>query len=95
MMDIGTTSAARIIASVARLSCREDICHHCCTADEAEGGNAATTGADSGPSTGEAIAQGIGAEKERVISPELRQLLSRKVVTMNKSETAESGGGVG
>lgn len=56
--------------------------------------NAATTGADAGPSTGKAVAQGIGAEKEKVISPELRMLLSRKVVVLEKAAVVESGGGV-
>ncbi|KAL2007367.1 hypothetical protein VTN00DRAFT_8805 [Thermoascus crustaceus] len=40
----------------------------------------------SGSSIGQAVAQGIDAEKEkeRVISPELRQLLSREVITVDK-----------
>lgn len=40
----------------------------------------------SGSSVGQAVAQGIDAvqEKERVISPELRQLLSREVITVDK-----------
>ena len=33
--------------------------------------------------------------KEKVISPELRQLLSRKVEVLDKAEVAEHGGGVG
>ncbi|SLM36877.1 gtpase-activating protein gyp7 [Lasallia pustulata] len=53
-----------------------------------------TTGADAGSSTGKAVAQGIGAEKEKVVSPELRQLLSRKVVALKKKAVVESGGGV-
>ena len=63
---------------------------------------AATTGADAsssssssaGPSVGKAVAQGIGAEKEKVVSTELRQLLGRKVVVLDKTKVVESGGGV-
>ena len=46
---------------------------------------------------GKAVAQGIGAEKkeERLISPELRGLLSRKVIVLDKKDIVESGGGVG
>lgn len=65
---------------------------------ETENGNgkpsAATTGANAGPSVGKAVAQGIAAEKEKVISPELRALLSRKVVLLEKNAVVESGGGV-
>ncbi|KAL2351379.1 rab-GTPase-TBC domain-containing protein [Cryomyces antarcticus] len=47
---------------------------------------------------GDAVAQGIGAEKEReeekVISPELRALLSRKVPKLDKKEVLEHGGGI-
>lgn len=45
--------------------------------------------------TGEHIAAGIGAEKEKVISPELRALLSREVPKLDKKEVREHGGGVG
>lgn len=44
---------------------------------------------------GQAVANGIGAEKEKVISPELRTLLSRKVEKLDKTEVREHGGGVG
>lgn len=44
---------------------------------------------------GDHVAEGIGAEKERVISPELRVLLSREVPKLDKSEVREHGGGVG
>ena len=55
-----------------------------------------TTGTDAGSSIGKAVAKGIGAEgkEERVISEELRGLLSRKVVVLDKQEVVESGGGV-
>ena len=56
--------------------------------------DATATGADAGTAIGKAVAQGIDAEKEKVISPELRQLLSRKVVKLDKPAVAESGGGV-
>lgn len=36
-----------------------------------------------------------GKAKEKVISPELRQLLSRKVEILDKKDVAEHGGGVG
>ncbi len=45
--------------------------------------------------TGDAIAQGIGAEKEKVISPELRILLSKELPKLDKHEVREHGGGVG
>jgi len=45
-------------------------------------------------SVGDAVAKGIGgAEKEKIISPELRQLLSRNIVTVSKTEVKEHGGG--
>lgn len=48
-------------------------------------------------SVGAAVAQGIDAEKAqiKVISPELRSLLSRKVDKLDKTEIKEHGGGVG
>jgi len=46
-------------------------------------------------SVGDAIAQGIGAEKEKVISPELRTLLSRKIDKLDKTQIKEHGNGVG
>lgn len=56
--------------------------------------NGAATGADGQrrPSNGEAEPS---KAKERVISPELRQLLSRKVEVLDKKDVAEHGGGVG
>lgn len=71
------------------------------TAPERPGSSGAATGADArrggraGAST--TTAQGPGAEgpKERVISPELRNLLSRKVEKLDKKDVAEHGGGVG
>lgn len=63
------------------------------SADQA-GPSSATTGTDASNSTGKAVAQGIGAEKQKVISPELRQLLSRNVVTLEKKDIAQHGGGV-
>ncbi|KAI9657908.1 MAG: GTPase activating protein [Bathelium mastoideum] len=46
-------------------------------------------------STGDAVAKGIGAEKQqKVISPELRSLLSRKVEKLDKAELKQHGGGV-
>jgi len=41
------------------------------------------------------VAKGIGAEKEKVVSPELRALLSREVVKLDKGEVVRRGGGVG
>jgi len=58
--------------------------------DPSQSSNA--TGADAGNAIGKAVAQGINAEKEKVISPELRQLLSRKVVKLDKTAVVESGG---
>jgi TBC1 domain family member 15 len=40
------------------------------------------------------IAKGIGAEKERTISPELRSLLNRKIQTLDKRAVQQHGGGV-
>ena len=51
------------------------------------GKSAKTTGNDAGPTS-------PGAE-ERVISPELRSLLSRKVEKLDKRTVKERGGGVG
>ncbi|MCJ1460245.1 GTPase activating protein [Mycoblastus sanguinarius] len=50
----------------------------------------AATGADARRSEAEA-----GKAKEKVISPELRNLLSRKVEVLDKKEIAEHGGGIG
>lgn len=44
---------------------------------------------------GDHVAAGIGAEKERVISSELRALLSRDIPKLDKKEVREHGGGVG
>ena len=59
--------------------------------------NAATTGADAGPSAGKAVARGVGVdkEKEKVVSPELRGLLSREVVGLEKRRGVERAGGGG
>ncbi|KKA25411.1 GTPase activating protein (Gyp7) [Rasamsonia emersonii CBS 393.64] len=50
-----------------------------------------------GNSIGQHVARGVGAEKkeekESVISPELRQLLSREVLTRDSKETKEPSGG--
>lgn len=43
---------------------------------------------------GQAVAASPTTEREKVISPELRQLLSRKVEKLDKSEVKEHGGGV-
>ncbi|MCJ1392362.1 GTPase activating protein [Xylographa bjoerkii] len=61
---------------------------------EASASSSTATGSETGNNIGKAVAQGIGAEKQKVISPELRQLLSRKVVTLDKKELKEHGGGV-
>jgi len=46
-------------------------------------------------SVGDAVAQGIGAEKEKTISPELRDLLRRDVYyALEKGEVKKHGGGV-
>ena len=55
-------------------------------------GRASASGRDK--TVGDAIAAGIGAEKERVVSPELRALLSREVQRLDKKEVREHGGGV-
>ena len=41
------------------------------------------------------VTTGQEAEKERVVSPELRTLLSREVVRLDKEDVKEHGGGVG
>jgi len=57
---------------------------------------AASSGMDKSKlSVGDAMAKGVGAQKEKVISPELRNLLSRKVEKLDKSEIVKHGGGVG
>ncbi|KAK5109246.1 hypothetical protein LTR62_007228 [Meristemomyces frigidus] len=57
------------------------------------GGTASTSGRDK--TVGDHVAAGIGAEKEKVVSPELRALLSREVPVLEKKEVREHGGGVG
>jgi TBC1 domain family member 15 len=55
-----------------------------------------SSGMDKGKlSAGDAVAKGIGAQKEKVISSELRNLLSRKIEKLDKSEIVKHGGGVG
>lgn len=44
---------------------------------------------------GDHVAAGIGAEKQQVISPELRTLLSREIPKLDKKEVQEHGGGIG
>ncbi|KAF2811748.1 RabGAP/TBC [Mytilinidion resinicola] len=64
----------------------------------ASGAASTSTGTDRGKqrqSVGDVVAKGIGADKEKVISPELRQLLSREVEKVSKAELKEHGGGVG
>ncbi|MCJ1353520.1 MAG: GTPase activating protein [Icmadophila ericetorum] len=59
--------------------------------------SASAAGADARTSAGKAPAGPAAspkAEPAKVISPELRQLLSRKIETMNKQEVVEHGGGV-
>ena len=55
-----------------------------------------STGADARQTVGKEVASktDVAKDKERVISPELRQLLSRKVVVLDKKAVVESGGGV-
>lgn len=49
-----------------------------------------------GKSVGAAVAEGIGAEKKKEISPELRDLLKTEVYyKLDKTEVKEHGGGVG
>jgi len=57
------------------------------------GGAAASTGRER--MVGEHVAAGVGAEMEKVVSPELRALLSREVPKLEKTEVREHGGGVG
>ena len=56
-------------------------------------GGASSSGRDK--TAGEAVAEGSGAEKERVISPELRVLLSKELPKLDEAEVREHGGGVG
>ena len=56
-------------------------------------GGSSTSGRDK--TVSDYIAEGIEAEKQRVISPELRVLLSREVPKLDKTEVREHGGGVG
>lgn len=57
---------------------------------------AASSSTDAGKqSVGQAVAAGVGVEKEKVISPELRNLLSRKVDKLDKAQVKKHGGGVG
>ncbi|KAK4691649.1 hypothetical protein P7C71_g5392, partial [Lecanoromycetidae sp. Uapishka_2] len=54
----------------------------------------ASTGADGRRRPGSSTGEGE-AKKEKIISPELRALLSRKVEVLDKKDVAEHGGGVG
>jgi TBC1 domain family member 15 len=54
--------------------------------------SAADTAATSSSQIGSAVAKGIGAEKEQVISPELRALLSRKVIVLDDEEGKDDAG---
>lgn len=58
--------------------------------------SAAASGSASGrdKTIGDHVAAGIGAENERVVSPELRALLSREVQKLDKTEVRAHGGGV-
>ncbi|KAK5172552.1 GTPase activating protein [Saxophila tyrrhenica] len=57
--------------------------------------SAAASASGRDKTTGDFVAQGVGAEKEKVISPELRILLSKEVPKLDKHEVREHGGGVG
>ena len=57
------------------------------------GASANTSGRER--TVGDHVAAGIGAEKEKVVSPELRALLSREIPKLDKKEVREHGGGVG
>lgn len=60
------------------------------------GSSGAATGADGRRRPGSAAGEAeSGKAKEKVISPELRQLLSRKVEVLDKKAVAEHGGGIG
>lgn len=48
-----------------------------------------------GSSTGTAAGETVGGEGEKIISPELRELLSRRVAKLDKKEVKEHGGGIG
>jgi hypothetical protein len=54
----------------------------------------AATGADTSKRPGSSTDESE-AKKEKIISPELRALLSRKVEVLDKKDVAEHGGGVG
>lgn len=55
---------------------------------------ASATGTEAGNGAGKAPAVSPGAETAKVISPELRQLLSREVEVMDKQAVVKHGGGV-
>lgn len=59
------------------------------TADPGRGSQASSSGIDSGKQVGE------DEQETRVISPELRALLSRKVEKLDKEKISEHGSGVG
>ena len=63
------------------------------SADPSSSTGASSSGRDK--TVSDFIAEGIEAEKERVITPELRVLLSREVPKLDKKEVREHGGGVG
>ena len=57
--------------------------------------NASASTSSRDKTVGDYIAEGIEAEKERVITPELRVLLNRDIPKLDKTEVREHGGGVG
>ncbi len=59
------------------------------------GTSSAATGSDRHRRTTSSSGDAAPKAEEKVISPELRQLLSRKVEVLDKKDVAEHGGGVG
>jgi len=56
--------------------------------------NGSSSGADTSGNPGKAAVKDSSIDKEKVISPELRQLLSRQIVKLDKKEIVERGGGI-
>ncbi|KAK3670940.1 GTPase activating protein [Recurvomyces mirabilis] len=61
----------------------------------ATGSSAGASASGRAPTVGDHVAAGIGAQKEKVVTPELRALLSREVPKLDKQEVKDHGGGVG
>jgi TBC1 domain family member 15 len=89
-------SSARQRKSVAGAPENADSTSSTTTTSEAQPANASSSGVANGKQpAGATETTGTQEEKERIITPLLRKLLSRKVEKMERKEIEKHGGGVG